>query len=306
MSRRDRRATLMARVAYLTGASYRGAVMAPQEVPPAEALELPLLQAACAPFGIDLHVLQWSAPNLVADAFDAALIRSCWDYHERPDAFVAALDGLAARGVRVFNDPAIVRWNARKTYLQELGRRGAPTIDTLWLDSVTPLAIAKAFGDLNAAEIVVKPQVGAGSRRTIRLHRNRWSEIDLLEGPDGPAMVQALLPAIETEGELSIFLFGGQFSHAVRKRPAPGQWFANVDGATFGAEHAAAEVRALAQQVVAAAPPGMVYARVDLVRDLTDQLAVIELEAIEPYLFFAYAPEGAGNLARALDQALKA
>lgn len=294
------------RVAYLTGPNYRGQTMRAGELPPAEAVDFPLLAAACAEHGLALTVVHWDDPTLPAQGFDAALIRSCWDYHERPDVFVRALETLQARGARVFNSPDIVGWNGRKTYLIELAERGAPTIDTLWLEAVTPLAVAKAFGDLNAAEIVLKPQIGAGSRRTIRLHRNRWSEMDLLAGPDGPAMVQPFLPAIETEGELSIFLIGGAFSHAVRKRPASGHWFANVDGATFAAAPADDEALAIAAQVAAAAPQGLVYARVDLVRGLDGRLALIELEAIEPYLFLAYAPEGAGHLAHALAHAIKA
>jgi glutathione synthase/RimK-type ligase-like ATP-grasp enzyme len=296
---------MIRKIIYLTGPTYRGEAFAPGRLPPAEAGDFPLLAGACAARDMALTIAHWDDPHVSQLGFDAALIRSCWDYHQRPEAFAAALDALQAGGVQVFNAPAIVRWNGRKTYLIELAARGAPTIDTLWLDAVTPLAVAKAFGDLNAAEIVVKPQIGAGSRRTIRLHRNRWSEMDLLAGPDGAAMVQPFLPAIETEGELSIFLFGGKFSHAVRKRPASGHWFANVDGATFAAAAADEESMAIAAQVAAAAPTGMLYARVDLVRGLDGRLAVIELEAIEPYLFLAYAPEGAENLAAALAQALK-
>ena len=40
--------------------------------------------------------------------------------------------------------------------------------------------------------------------------------------PDGDVLVQPLLPAITTEGEVSIIVVDGEVSHAVRKVPAPG------------------------------------------------------------------------------------
>ena len=37
-------------------------------------------------------------------------------------------------------------------------------------------------------------------------------------------MIQPYLPSIETEGETSLLFFGGRFSHAVNKRPVPGEF----------------------------------------------------------------------------------
>src|SRR5690606_24333763 len=118
----------------------------------------------------------------------------------RADEFVAAVEAHERAGLRVFNSSAVVRWNARKTYLRELG---AAAIETVWLDRVDGRAVAQAFDALDAAEIVIKPQIGAGSVRTIRLKRNAWSEADLIAGPQSDAMVQPYLQSIETEGERS-------------------------------------------------------------------------------------------------------
>src|SRR5690606_22863338 len=122
-----------------------------------------------------------------------------------------------------------VRWNARKTYLKDLG---AAAIETVWVERADARAVAQAFDALDAAEIVVKPQVGAGSLETVRLKRNAWSEADLIDGPRGPAMIQPFLRGIETEGERSLFWFGGRFSHAIRKTPQAGDWLANAPGKT--------------------------------------------------------------------------
>lgn len=284
------------KIAYLTGRSWRGQPF--DGLPPLEAEDRDLLAAAGAPLGLSFAVAFWDEPDLEARGFDAALVRSCWDYTGRAEAFLARMERLDG-AVPVLNPPAVLRWNARKTYLQSLAAAGVPTIPTLWADRLTPEIVARAFDAFDAAEIVAKPQVGAGSQRTVRLQRQAWSETDVALGPAGAVMLQPYLAAIESFGELSLFFFGGAFSHAVRKVPAPGGWLANGLDARFAAHEPSPAERAVAEAAVAAMPPGALYARADLVL-AGDGLKLIELEAIEPYLMLRHAPQGAANLARAL------
>jgi glutathione synthase/RimK-type ligase-like ATP-grasp enzyme len=204
----------------------------------------------------------------------------------------------------LINAAAIARWNVRKTYLRELAAAGVETIPTMFVDACDARAVLRAFDTFDAAEIVIKPQIGAGSRGTVRALRNRWSEMDLAQAPTGPALLQPFLPAIETEGERSLFFFGGRFSYAVLKRPAAGSWLANRADAVFSRYEPSDAERALAQRSVEAAPPGLVYARVDIVTGGIGAPALIELEAIEPQLFLRLAPERAGDLVGALTAAL--
>ncbi|MBI1186454.1 MAG: transporter [Alphaproteobacteria bacterium] len=278
------------RIAYLTGRSFRGAPLAEGALPPLEQDDFPLIAAAGADEGVTFEPRYWDDASVADAGYQAALIRSCWDYTRQPARFIAALDGLEAAGLTVLNASAVVRWNADKTYLQTLQCAEAPVIPTVWLDRVDARGAARAFDEFEAAEIVLKPQVGAGSQGTIRLKRNAWSEADLIAGPQGPAMAQPFYPAIETEGELSLFYFGGAPAHAIRKTPQDGGWFANDLKARFGVETPDDAAREVARAALAAAPGGLVYARVDLVRDPAGRLRVIELELIEPYLFLAFAP----------------
>jgi glutathione synthase/RimK-type ligase-like ATP-grasp enzyme len=281
----------MRRVAYLTGRSYRGNPIAPGEVPQLEKPDRELILAAGAERGIAFETIFWDDPELPARGFDLALIRTCWDYHERPQQFVEALEKHERAGLRVFNAPGVVKWNARKTYLKELGPSAIPTI---WIDKADARTVAQAFDALDAAEIVVKPQVGGGSIDTVRLSRNAWSEADLIAGPKREAMIQPFLRAIETEGERSLFWFGGVFSHAIRKVPQSGSWLANIPGKTqFVSEVAPAAAMQAAESARAHAPKDLLYVRIDLVLGDDGQWRVIEIEAIEPYLFLAFAPAGA-------------
>lgn len=292
----------MARVLYLTGRTYRGATLAPGELPALEHVGYGLMVEVGKRRGIDFEIAFWDEPDLAQRDADAAIIRTTWDYHERAAEFLAALETQERAGLRVFNSSAVVRWNMRKTYLRDLG---ASAIETIWPERADARAVAQAFDALDAAEIVVKPQVGAGSRETVRLKRSTWSEADLIDGPRGPAMIQPYLKSIETEGERSLFWFGGQFSHSIRKAPAPGEWLANMpDKATFMADPAPAAAMAAAEAARAHAPADLLYVRIDLVLGDDSQWRVIEIEAIEPYLFFDFAPEGAevfvGAIARVL------
>lgn len=291
----------MARVAYLTGRSYRGASLGPGVVPPLEEKSRELILAAGKKRGIDFEVVYWDEMDLPRRGFDLAVIRTTWDYTERVDQFLAALESHERAGLRVCNSSRVVRWNMRKTYLQELG---PSAIETVWTDEPTAHVVANAFDTLDAAEVVLKPQVGAGSVRTVRLKRNAWSEADLIDGPMGPAMIQPYLRAIETEGERSLFWFGGEYSHAVRKVPADGNWLANIAGARFAADPPPEAAMEAAEAARVRAPRDLLYVRIDLVLGDDGAWRVIEIEAIEPYLFFDFAPEGAdvfvGAIARVL------
>ena len=291
----------MARVAYLTGRTYRGTALPPGAVPQLEEKSRDLILAAGKRRGVEFEIVYWDEMDLPRRGFDLAVIRTTWDYTERADQFLAALESHERNGLRVCNPSQVVRWNMRKTYLQELG---PSAIETVWTEKPDAHTVSQAFDALDAAEVVLKPQVGAGSVRTVRLKRNAWSEADLIDGPVGPAMIQPYLQAIETEGERSLFWFGGAYSHAVRKVPADGNWLANTAGARFVADPPPPAAMEAAEAARVRAPQDLLYVRIDLVLGDDGKWRVIEIEAIEPYLFLDFAPEGAdvfvGAIARVL------
>lgn len=291
----------MKRIAYLNGRTYRGKSIAAKELPQLEQPDHELIVTTGAERGLAFDIVYWDEPDL-ATRYDAAIIRTCWDYTGRAEEFVTTIEAHEAAGLRVYNSSAVIRWNARKTYLRELG---AAAIETVWADKLDAHLVAKAFDAFDASEIVIKPQVGAGSIGTMRLKRNAWSEADLIDGPQGAAMMQPYLRAIETEGERSLFWFGGQYSHAIRKVPNAGEWLANIPArTTFVSEAPPPDAIAVAEAARAAAPKDLLYVRIDLVLADDGIWRVIEIEAIEPYLFLAFAPEGARNFVDAIDRVL--
>lgn len=265
------------------------------------------LEPACAARGLDLRLRVWDDPELQAAPLDAVLIGPTWDYAGRLEDFLDRLGRIAARAP-LFNPLPLVRWNARKGYLAELQARGLPGIPTLALPDAEEASLQRAFAVLGAEELVVKPLVGAGAARQIRLRRGAPLP-PAEQRPAGPALAQPYLRAIEDEGELSFLFIGDRFSHALRKRPAPGDY--RVQSLYGGREEPlrpSAEDLAQARAVLAAipGPEAPLYARVDLVRGPDGRLLLMELELIEPYLYPEQGPELGPLLAEALAARIEA
>ena len=58
----------------------------------------------------------WSDPSIDWSAFDAALLRSTWDYFHCLPEFLAWVSRAAA-ATRLYNPAAVIRWNSDKRYL---------------------------------------------------------------------------------------------------------------------------------------------------------------------------------------------
>ena len=114
-------------------------------------------------------------------------------------------------------------------------------------------------------------------------------------------MIQPFLRSVTDEGEYSLMLFGGRFSHCIVKRPKTGDY--RVQPHLGGSEQPVAAPEgavALAEAALAAAPCEAAYARVDMVRGNDGLLSVIELELIEPALWLQHAPDGGASFAAAI------
>ena len=254
------------------------------------------LLRAFAARGVSAVPAVWSDPATDWSTFDAALLRSTWDYFHRLPAFLAWVTRVAAL-TTLYNPPAVVRWNCDKRYLRELERRGVATIATVWREAGEPLDLARVAEDTGWSRLVVKPAVSGGAFATLLVADDaaarEAAETELAPvGRERAFLIQPYLPAV-AEGEASLFYFGGRFSHAVVKRPVAGEFrvqemFGGVAVAhePSSAERALAE-RALEASAEAAGRTQLLYARIDLLAGNDGEPRLIEVEAIEPFLFFA-------------------
>lgn len=249
---------------------------------PDEALLLGALRRA----GVDARILAWDDDAAPFAEHDLVVLRSTWNYFERVDEFVAWVAKTGER-TKVLNPPSVVAWNAKKTYLGELERRGIATVPTEFVMRGESRRLEDILRDRGWDEVVIKPVVSAGSFRTERFSRATSTAgqafLDNL-ATDRDAMVQRWMPSVETYGERSLVCIDGAITHAIRKSPR----FAGGTEQVSGDVTIADDERAFAERALTLAPDAsqLLYARVDMVRDGEGTLRVMELELIEPSLFF--------------------
>jgi O-ureido-D-serine cyclo-ligase len=261
--------------------------------------DLPLLLTAFAAAGAAAEIVDWDDGEVDWARFDLALLRSAWDYTERLPQFLAWVERTAVLTL-LLNPPPVVRWNSDKHYLLDLQRAGVPVVPTTFVDTgVEPRPVLEEFlAHDPCAEVVVKPAVGAGSRDARRHGRADIDEIlahlQPLLAAGRSMMLQPYLESVDREGETALMFIEGAFSHAIRKGPLLPAG-APSTAALFAPEEItprvpSADELTVAGRAVSHVPfGGLLYARVDLIRDATGGPRVLELEITEPSLFFAYA-----------------
>ncbi|MEO5951496.1 MAG: hypothetical protein ABIQ44_03420, partial [Chloroflexia bacterium] len=233
------------------------------------------------------------------------ILRETWDYHLRLDEFLAWVERVSTV-TRLLNPPSIVRWNAHKGYLRDLEQRGIPIIPTIWLAAGTRANFAALMQGADWQKAVIKPTVSASAFET-RLFtpadgEQAQAHLDRLL-PTRDLMMQEFLSSVLGYGERSLMFIEGQFTHSVR-RSEP---FRDDDlpNPTLHADATEEEI-AFARSVLATLPETPLYARVDIALDNSDRLCLMELELIEPSLFFELSPEAAGVMAGAIERGLLA
>jgi glutathione synthase/RimK-type ligase-like ATP-grasp enzyme len=230
-------------------------------------------------------------------AYDLILPVIAWGYHRDHARWLKACTTWTETGLPVANPASVLGWNSDKTYLARLADKGVPIPPTRWSEAISQDQVDAAFAETGAPVLIVKPTVSAGAFRTLRLTPGQV----LSDAPEGPAMIQPYLKSIETEGETSLLFFGGRFSHAVNKRPVPGDFRIQVQfGGLYTAVTPDNAALALAEQVLAAVAEPLLYARIDLARDDNGAWVLMEAELIEPDFYLDHDPADGAGFARAV------
>lgn len=239
------------------------------------------LPAAFGERGVEIETVAWGR-RIPAGEFDLAVIRTPWDYFRRAGEFLAWVEGL---GVPVVNPADVLRWNHDKRYLIELEEKGAARLPATRVLDGREREADVLLGELGVERAVVKPVVSAGAYRTRVIGRGdriEWSDED-----EGVFLVQEFVDAVQEKGEWSLSYFGGEFSHAVRKTAKAGDFRVQEEfGGGVLVEQPGEGLLREAERVLGAVPGEVVYARVDLVEVDGGRPVLMELELIEPELFF--------------------
>ncbi len=254
--------------------------------------------------GVSVQEVSWRHPAPNWSQYAAVIIRSPWDYQSDPQAFLQVLEQIELSSARLLNSLATVRWNIRKSYLRELETASHTIVPTIWLQSPTAAELAQLPDHWNCAETVVKPIVGANADNAFRLPRNPAPELlqqAVAAFQQTTALAQPFISSVTALGEYSLIFFEGQFSHAVLKTPAAGDFRVQEEhGGIIQAIQPPPEMIACAERSLQSCPQPLLYARVDLVLLPDGQPAIMEIELIEPSLYLSFDPQSATRFATSI------
>jgi O-ureido-D-serine cyclo-ligase len=278
--------------------------------------DMSLLLDACASERLDAEICFWDDPDLDWSSFDAAVLRSPWDYSERLPEFLRWCETVSHK-TKLQNPVAAVRWSLDKHYLQDLANLGVPVVPSFFIrPNVNPeLEIRRFLSDNSQLDdFVVKPTIGCYSKGVRRFSREQVNlaldHIASLHVAGTDAIAQPYLPVIDREGETNLIYFNGVYSHAIRKGALLDQdGSVNVPTNDFRApREASADERALAETAIKRASmkfglsQPLLYARIDLIRGDGGIPLLLELEIAEPSLSLQFTKNGASRFAEAISQ----
>lgn len=251
---------------------------------------------------VDAEPIAWDAPDVDWTAFHSIVLRSCWDYHNRPEEFAQWVQRLAAIDAPLWNRPNLVLWNMNKRYLSSLDAKGIRTAPTMWLDKGSRASLSGIMREQDWEKAVVKPVISASADRTwlVSAHHadNEQPDMDAML-KQTEVMVQQFVEEITIRGEWSFVFLNKEYSHAVLKQPATDDFRVQEEfGGTLSNDTPSPNIVEQAGRIMALVEGPCLYARVDAV-DTGEGLLLMELELIEPHLFLAQ-----GNAARRFANAI--
>lgn len=246
----------------------------------------------------------WSDPEFDWSSTKAIIFRTTWDYFDRYAEWKAWLESTS-KVTQMINPYSLIQWNMDKHYLADLQSKGVNIPETHYVEIGTSTTLTALLAQKGWNECILKPCISGAARHTYRINlQNIYDHEAIFQKliAKEAMMLQPFQKNVVERGEISLMVMGGEFTHAVLKIAKPGDFRVQDDfGGTVHEYQPSAEEITFAEKAVAACSPQPHYARVDIIRDNHDQLAVIEMEMIEPELWFRLKPEAARVLADAID-----
>lgn len=249
----------------------------------------------------------WDNPSVDWTTYDYLIFRNTWDYYEKEKEFNLWLSKIEKLGIKTLNSIDIIQQNKHKFYLKDLQEKGVNIIPTLFQEKTNQLDL-KAIIPKHWKKIVIKPAFSAGSYLTEVFQAN---EIEVINSKyssianEKELLIQEFKQEITSLGETSFIFFNKQFSHCVNKKPAENDFRIQVQ---FGGKYTLVQpTTALIEQaeaIVNLFPENLLYARVDGII-IDNQIHLMEVECIEPDLYFALAPNSLDQFVTSILELIK-
>lgn len=251
--------------------------------------------------GWQVEKVSWRSEKVDWNSFDVVVVRTTWDYQNAPIRFLEVLRSIESSSARLENPLALMEWNLDKRYLCELEADGKSIVPTIWGNGVfTKTEFSGWLSSLGTDEVVIKPTISATAKDTFRAKSFDPDIASVFEGRG--YMAQPFLRSIVDEGEYSVFYFDGEYSHTILKTPKRDDYRVQEEhGGVIKAVEPQAALIASARSIENSLLPRPLYARIDLVRD-GSKFRLMELELIEPALYFRMDDRSASRFAMALNK----
>ena len=248
---------------------------------------------------VQYQTLNWDDESINWSDFSAAVVRTTWDYTKRPEEFLTVLKKINDSNTLLLNSYDFLKWNMNKIYLRDLSKKGVSIIDSLFFDE-------KDFNEkaqsLICEQFIVKPRVGASAEGQEFVDLNKLIKMNESKNYQGSHFVQPFIEDIKTEGECSYFFFNNEFVYAIKKIPKDGDFRVQEE---FGGKLSfftpdAEELKEAYKTADAVRNYSPLYLRVDAVKTKAKEWKLMELEAIEPSMYFGHYANGSNMFAKAL------
>lgn len=253
--------------------------------------------------GLNAIRLAWDDANFNWKTTKTIIFRTTWDYFDRFEEFSIWLKKVS-KLTRLLNSEAIIRWNIDKHYLKDLQAKNIAIAETFFIEKGSTKTLKQLHQDLNWKETVLKPCISGAARHTYKLNAKNLAEHETIFKTlitKESFMLQPFQYNIVKKGEISLMVFNGKFTHAVLKKAKAGDFRVQDDfGGSVHDYNPTKNEIAFAEHVVKACIEQPIYARVDIFEDNNGNIALSELELIEPELWFRKKPEAATILAKAI------
>ena len=256
--------------------------------------------------GKDLSVIKkdWNDPNFNWNNTRSVLFRSTWDYFDNFEQFKKWFDKTRNTCLMI-NSSETIEWNLDKHYLLDLQKHQIPIPNSEFIQRESSVDLSLLMQEKKWNEIVVKPTISGAAKNTYRLKKedinlfdSTWKKLIYQED----FIVQEFQNNVITKGEVAMMVIGGKYTHAVLKKAKEGDFRVQDDfGGSIAKYSPSEKMVKLAEKctgILSAIPS---YARVDIIWDNSGDLAVSELELIEPELWFRLNPNAAQKLAEHVD-----
>ena len=232
------------------------------------------------------------------------LFRSTWDYFDKFELFKKWFNKTKNKCLMI-NSTETIEWNIDKHYLLDLQEHQIPIPNSEFIKRGSSIDLSLLMQKKNWNEIVVKPTISGAAKNTYRLKKEEiiqfgptWEKLIYKED----FIVQEFQNNVISEGEVAMIVIGGKFTHAVLKKAKEGDFRVQDDfGGSIAIYNPSEEMVKLAEKCTRILTPIPSYARVDIIWDNLMELAVSELELIEPELWFRLNPNAAQKLAHHVD-----